>query len=146
MVRRKGNIKKGILSGIVLAAAVALSAPILSYAERGASRNWGEYAQTPGTNIRSVTLPKATSSSVYSVYRSGSSQFVGVRVYASKSATTGFSDVTYGGPYYVYAGAGNGIEVMNLAYENKGRGCRTFTLYTTISAGWHQGSWTADIY
>ncbi|MDE5781071.1 MAG: hypothetical protein K2I03_06290 [Lachnospiraceae bacterium] len=56
-----------------------------------------------------------------------------------------YSDVTYRGPYYIYAGAGNGIEVMNLACENKGSGCSVYTLYTTISAGQHQGRWRADI-
>ncbi|MDE6232609.1 MAG: hypothetical protein K2M60_04580 [Lachnospiraceae bacterium] len=39
----------------------------------------------------------------------------------------------------------SGIEVMNLACENKGSGCSVYTLYTTISAGQHQGRWRADI-
>lgn len=51
MVRRKGNIRNRILSGIVLAAAVVLSTPLLSYAAKGEISYWSEKAQTPGTNI-----------------------------------------------------------------------------------------------
>ncbi|MDE6253134.1 MAG: hypothetical protein K2M78_11000 [Lachnospiraceae bacterium] len=145
MVRRKGNIRNGILSGIVLALAIVFSMPMLSYATVTWGV-WGETAQTPGTNIRSSDLIKTSSSSVYSIYTSGSSQYVGVRVYAAASGSTSYSDVTYRGPYYIYAGAGNGIEVMNLAYENKGNRCKVYTLYTTISAGRHDGRWRADIY
>lgn len=113
----------------------------MSYAAKDTTGKWDEIASTPGTNIMSNILTKTTSKSVYSVYTAGSSQFVGVRVYSANDGYTNFSDVTYKGPYYVYAGASNGIEVMNLAYENKGGKCSAYTLYTTISAGRQRGTW-----
>lgn len=138
MVRRKGKFRNVMISAVVLAAAFVLSVPVFSNDQRG---KWKEHAYTPGTNISSNTMIKTTNSSVYSEYTKGSSQFVGVRVFAAESGSSNFSDVTYRGPYYVYAGAGNGIEVMNLAYERKGGQCRAYTLYTTISDGDHEGIW-----
>ena len=102
---------------------------------------WSGTAASPGSNIKSGTETKKTAMYIGSEYISGSSPTVGVRVYAYTGTT--YKDVT-ARTYNIGKNAGYFNLIANYAFEQGNCACKTYTVYTTSSAGNHAGRWIPD--
>lgn len=130
-----------VIGGMMLASALITTSQIYA---NNTTYSWSGNAPTPGTNLWGAYHLKTTDSSTKVNYTSGSSEFVGVSIFAKIDGVA--QDVTCLGPYYDYAGVTNYVEVVNVAYEsNQLSSVNVRPRLTTTTAGNHYGNWTPDV-
>lgn len=105
---------------------------------------WSGTVSTPGSLIKTDPLKKTNNNSAWVKYTSGSSDFLRVYIYASKTKDGNYVDVTHYSTtpriYQVYEGASSYMEVKNMAYEDY-KTCYAKAYFVTTSAGAHVGFW-----
>lgn len=143
----KRNIREAVKKVIgvsMLSVAVLSTISMMTYA---ANFGWSGYAAAPGSTIEPDPQSKLTTSSVIVNYSGGSSDVIGVSIWASWKFTN-FTDVTLytaaHPSYYLNRDSSYYAEVLNTAHEQYGD-CYVKPKFVASAAGNHAGRWRPDV-